>query len=420
MWVEPGSGWPKGAGGRRRTLGVNLPALVEAGSLSASVVTDEETFYELAEAWDHLVDNCASSTPFQTHAWLSSWWRSYGTVGRLRVLVAHDGPELVAGMALFLSGQRSVRVLSPIGVGLSDFCDVLVQDQPGQERNHVVDLLGRALADMGGWDMVDLPEVRPGAAALELYNSWKGATSTTPASTCLELPTQDLNSLIEALPRANSNTRSRRRAKLRKLDEVGITSREVQGARLLEAISDFHRLHLSQWEARGVAAEHKDARFRRFLTTALPPMVDRGQAVVVEFHLAGRVMAVGINLVGATMVGLYLAGVAPALRKHVEVSTLLLREAMGLALDRKTPVFSFLRGLEDYKLRWRPQPVLNRRLLLGRPGSLRAHAHIVCAEGRALARPWLRAHAPWLKDLRSQARRRTWSPALPSGVRRVR
>jgi CelD/BcsL family acetyltransferase involved in cellulose biosynthesis len=71
-----------------------------------SVISDEVAFGQLAEEWDDLVHRCASSTPFQTHAWLSSWWGCYGTVGRLRVLVARNGTQLVAAVALFLTRRR--------------------------------------------------------------------------------------------------------------------------------------------------------------------------------------------------------------------------------------------------------------------------------------------------------------------------
>jgi CelD/BcsL family acetyltransferase involved in cellulose biosynthesis len=398
-----------GIGGAFRGQGLEGAVMEQPRPLAVSVVTDDEAFFQLAEQWDRLVERCASSTPFQTHAWLSSWWRCYGATGRLRVVVVHAGTELVAAVALFLSRHRLVRILSPVGVGLSDFCDVLVADTAVEDRAALVHALGSATAGMGGWDVIDLPEVRTGAAALELAAEWSGESTIIAASTCLELPVQDLDSLIASLPRSDSTARSRRRAKLRKLDEAGITSREVTVPELPLAISEFHRLHLAQWEGRGVAAAHKSPRFPQFLTEALPLMVRRGQAVVVEFGLAGELVAVGINVVGRTFMGQYLAGVAPSLRRHVEVSTLLLRKAMELALQRETPVLSFLRGREDYKLRWRPELVLNRRVVLGRAGSLRALAYLTAVKGRAKALPWLRKHAPWLKSLRTHARRQRLS-----------
>jgi len=370
-------------------------------AFTVSVVTQDDVFSQLADRWDRLVDGCESATPFQTHAWLNSWWRAYGIPGRLRVVVVDAGPELVAAVALFVSRRRLVRVLSPVGVDLSDFCEVLVADSVREDRD-LVGILCSAIGDVAGWDVVDLPEVRPGAVALELAAVWPGGSSTTPASTCLELPVQDLNDLVSALPRS---TAKHIRRKLRKLDEVRVTSQEVAASDVPAAISAFHRLHLAQWQGRGVTAEHSRPRFRNFLTEALPLMVHRGQAVVAEYHLAGDLMGVRINVVGPSLMGGYLSGVSPLLRDHVDVTTLMLRHNMEQSLQRKTPVLSFLRGQEDYKLRWRPKPVLNRRVVLARPGSFRALIYLTATKAQAKVLPWLRTHVPWLKNLRTQARR---------------
>lgn len=49
------------------------------GALRTELVTDEDEFAALAPAWGRLYSRCAAATPFQSHAWLHSWWLSYGT-----------------------------------------------------------------------------------------------------------------------------------------------------------------------------------------------------------------------------------------------------------------------------------------------------------------------------------------------------
>ncbi|NEB20567.1 glycosyl transferase family 1, partial [Streptomyces coelicoflavus] len=66
------------------------------------LVTDERVFAGLASEWRRLYGRCATATPFQSHAWLRSWWRSYGSPGRLRLVLARDGRELVAAAPLML------------------------------------------------------------------------------------------------------------------------------------------------------------------------------------------------------------------------------------------------------------------------------------------------------------------------------
>lgn len=52
-----------------------------ARELTVEVCTDEHTFAGLAEPWGRLHRACPSATAFQSHAWLHSWWLSYGTPG---------------------------------------------------------------------------------------------------------------------------------------------------------------------------------------------------------------------------------------------------------------------------------------------------------------------------------------------------
>lgn len=50
--------------------------------LVVEIVEDEREFAALAPAWGRLHRRCAAATPFQSHAWTHSWWRSYGRRGR--------------------------------------------------------------------------------------------------------------------------------------------------------------------------------------------------------------------------------------------------------------------------------------------------------------------------------------------------
>ncbi|MYR61861.1 glycosyl transferase family 1, partial [Streptomyces sp. SID625] len=68
--------------------------------LTTELVTDARAFAALAPQWTRLAGHCAAATPFQSHAWLHSWWQSYGTPGRLRLHLVREGAELVAAAPL--------------------------------------------------------------------------------------------------------------------------------------------------------------------------------------------------------------------------------------------------------------------------------------------------------------------------------
>ena len=157
-------------------------AVAPQGS-AVTVCRDPEEFGELAKEWEDLRRRCRPATAFQSHAWLHSWWLSYGRPGRLRVVLVHSDGELVAAAPMMLT-YRPLPTLVALGGAITDFCDVLLDD----ERPHAAHALARALHRTARGAVIDLREVRPGAAAERLYDVWPGSRQRLRDSVCLELP----------------------------------------------------------------------------------------------------------------------------------------------------------------------------------------------------------------------------------------
>ncbi|MCL7367864.1 GNAT family N-acetyltransferase [Streptomyces ardesiacus] len=328
---------------------------------TVELVTDEAVFAALAPEWDRLYGRCAAATPFQSHAWLHSWWRSYGPPGRLRVVLARDGRELVAAAPLMLV-RRPVPALVPLGGAISDYGDVLLDDGRGPDA---ATALAAGLAAAARTALVDLREVRPGAAAERVYACWRGPRHRLADSLCLELPALPLDELVARLPSAKA--RQRVRAQLRRLDALGVKSRPVLPDEADTAVRRLLELHRLQWRGRQVTGEHLRPRFREHLVRAAGPMVRSGDAVVTEFRMDDEVVAVDMTLLSRGLAGGYLYGAHPLLRERkADVAVMLLDACAGYARAPGRSTLSLLRGDEPYKHRWRPDPVPNQRLLLAR------------------------------------------------------
>ncbi|WP_053913989.1 GNAT family N-acetyltransferase [Streptomyces sp. TP-A0875] len=328
---------------------------------TSELVTDERRFAELGPRWTRLYRRCAAATPFQSHAWLHSWWRSYGRPGRLRLLLVRDGAELV-GAAPLMRVARPVPSLVPLGGALRDYGDVLLDDGHGTAA---ADALAGALARAARTALVDLREVRPGAAAEAVYDRWRGPRHRLADSLCLELPAAPVDDLVARLPSAKA--RQRIRAKLRRLDALGVKARAVLPEETEAALGRLLELHRLQWQGRKVTGEHLRPRFREHLVRAAEPMVRSGDAVVTEFRLDEEVVAVDLTLLSPRLAGGYLYGAHPRLRElKADVAVMLLEACAGRARDGGHGTLSLLRGNEPYKHHWRPLPVVNGRLLLAR------------------------------------------------------
>lgn len=368
-----------------------------AGALSVTLCRDSRQFAALEEPWNRLVRGCPTATPFQSHAWLHSWWLSYGKDGRLRIVLVRRGEELVGAAALMLV-HRPMPLLVPLGGPITDYFDVLVA---AEYADQVLPALARGLHRAARGAVVDLREVRPGAAAEELYRHWPGVRSRLGDSTCMELPALPFDELVKRMP---SSGAQRVRAKLRKSDAAGIEEHEVTEQEVPRAVRTLLRLHEKQWRGRGVTPEHLRPRFAEHLTRATRRMVRAGEGRLTEFRLDGKVVAANVTLLSASMSGGYLYGADPDLRERkVDVATLLLRHDARRALGDGRPVVSFLRGNEPYKNHWRPDAVVNQRFLLATAALaplLRLHESQVTGRERAVDA--LREALPAARDWRAR------------------
>ncbi|MET7430390.1 GNAT family N-acetyltransferase [Streptomyces flaveolus] len=339
--------------------GTTRPA--RATGLISELVTDEARFAALAPAWGRLFARCAAATPFQSHAWLYSWWLSYGLPGRLRLLVVHAGRELVAAAPLMLV-FRPLPALVPLGGTISDYADVLLDDD---DNGRAAGALTEALTVAAGTALIDFREVRPGGAVERIYDRWRGPRRTVDDSLCLELPGVPMNELIARLPSGKSGQRAR--AKLRRLTALGVQRRAAGPDEVDAAIGRLLELHRLQWQDRKVTSEHLRPRFREHLVRAVGPMVRSGNAVVTEFRIDDEVVAVDLTLVSGSLAGGYLYGAHPGLRERkVDVAVMLLDACAEYTGGSEPRALSLLRGDEPYKRHWRPEQVVNRRLLMAR------------------------------------------------------
>ncbi|MFD5783453.1 GNAT family N-acetyltransferase [Streptomyces sp. NPDC126933] len=355
--------------------------------MSGSVFTtelcrDAGRFAELAPAWDALYRRSRTATPFQSHSWLHSWWLSYGRPGRLRVVLVRRGEDLVAAAALMLV-HRPFPVFVQLGGSISDFSDVLLDDGCAEAAAAA---LAKALARAARTAVIDLREVRPGAAAERVHACWAGPRRRLADSPCLELPAVPMDELLGRLPSARAQ---RARAKLRKLDSIGIDERVVPEDEIPAAVERLLELHRLQWQGRGVTPEHLSARFSEHLTRSVRSMVVCGDAMVTEFRLAGKVVAADLTLMSSQLAGGYLYGADPMLRaRKVDVATMLLRSGAQQISTSGRATLSMLRGNEPYKHHWRPETVCNQRFLLARPylaPSLQLLVARAAGRGRAAA-----------------------------------
>ncbi|TDD57271.1 GNAT family N-acetyltransferase [Nonomuraea terrae] len=356
--------------------------------LAVQVITKGEDLAALSAEWADLYARSSAATPFQSYGWLCSWWRVYGVSGRLRVFLARRDGRLVAAAPFRLEHRMGCRVLTPVGGEQSDFTDIVVDD--AEDDAGLLELRAGLLAQPG-WDVIDVPEARPGAAIRRLAELWDGRSWTLPASTCLQLPGRPVDQVLAGLKASRAR---RLRSALRKLDTLDLSVTPVGADRAEHTMAELVRLHALQWESRPINTHHTHPRFREHLTRAAQSMVADGHAALAEFRIGGRLLACDFTVIGKDFVGGYLYGAHPDLRAEADVLMMLLRQNLTMAHRLGKPVLSLLRGDEPYKAKWECEAVANQRVLLGR--GVRAAAYAATARMRAAGRDLVKRRCPRL------------------------
>ena len=96
-------------------------------------------------AWWELWRRARTATPFQSPAWLIPWWRHFAP-GELTTAAAWRDSRLI-GLAPFYREDGALgRRLLPLGISVSDYPDVLLDDGEAEAAGALVAALDRESA----------------------------------------------------------------------------------------------------------------------------------------------------------------------------------------------------------------------------------------------------------------------------------
>ena len=333
--------------------------MLTARRLHTEVLREDRDFGLLEEEWDDLYRDSPLATPFQSWAWLYSWWQYYGKEYDLRLVALRCDDLLVGLMPLMLERRwgLSGRLLF-IGNGLTDCSDVLVR---GGWEAPVAEAGTEALRRMGSWQVADLQELRPDAAAWGLFRAWSGARTHISQSNC---PAIDAKPWDELLMSLTTKQRSDVRRTLRRAEKDGVVCTPAITEDVEGAARRFVGLHREMWRGRGINPEHVSEEFESHMVAAVGRLTARGQGGVFEFRRDGEVIAAQFLVFGGGLVAEHLFGANQEAVRRYQVSSLNIWNAVNVARSKNSAQVSLLRGEEPYKLRWASELTPNYRVIL--------------------------------------------------------
>ncbi|MGK9234067.1 GNAT family N-acetyltransferase [Inquilinus limosus] len=321
-------------------------------STAAELLSEGPALAALEPEWWELWSRCPAATPFQSPAWLLPWWRCFAP-GRLRTIAVRRDGRLVGLAPLYLEDGALGRRLLLLGLGTTDYLDVLIDPEHAGPAAAAI-VAGARDIDWEAWELEELP---PGAAALRLPCPCDCSEIEAGHSTC---PTLDLvgpDDLSGCVP-------TRRRKQLRR----ALTLAAKRGATEVEPVAgaadgfldDLFRLHGARWAGQDQPGLLRDAAVRRFHREALPGLILSGLARLYRLRIGGRVVGAfhGLSASGRTYA--YLGGFDPDYA-YESPGAILIGHAVAAAIREGGREFHFLRGREAYKYAWGAADRWNRR-----------------------------------------------------------
>ena len=301
--------------------------------------------------WNGLLDRAALPSVFLTWQWQRHWAGAFAPEQSLHLLnVVDDDGSLVGLLPLY--EQETTRLALLGGVDVSDYLDVIAVAGREEEVWHA--LLQHRMGQSIEWDLHAIRAVSPTMSLVPRLAPAFGLTVTaTVEERCpvLALP----ETWDEYLARLSGKDRHELRRKIRKLE------RELPGTVVRshhtdegwdEALSVFLRLHRLSKVGK---ARFMDERMERFFRDATRALAASGWARLWFLDHETGAVAAFLCIEYAGSVGLYNSGFDPD-RASLAPGIVLLARVIRDAIDRRIPVFDFLRGEEPYKQGFGPVP----------------------------------------------------------------
>lgn len=322
-----------------------------------SVLTTDAALRALAPEWAALWRR-AGSPPFQSPDWLLPWWDAFGT-GQPRVATWHSGGVLAGLLPMYLLDEPPERKLLPLGIGITDYCDALLD--PALPPTVSAALLAALLARDDGVTSCTLPDLPPGAALRGAATPPGWQDTALPGTPC---PVLDLSRGWAAVPAGmQRNVRqARHRAGRQGGWSAGVSADPVA------AWHDLVRLHGTRWSGQGQpGGVLADPAVLAFHAGAVPRLAAAGVLRMQVLTVGNQPAAVYQTLASPGRLAFYLSGFDAA-QAYVSPGTLLLGHVVDAALAEGVRELHFLRGSEPYKYQWGATNRTNAGRVLSRAG----------------------------------------------------
>ena len=323
--------------------------------MSIRIVTSEEEFAALEGSWRELQQANPNHTPFQSWDWNCSWWRHFGTPGRLRLYVVEQEGRAIGIAPLFLATRYlgwPLRHLAFLARKRADYLDFVIR--AGHEREFFEELCPRLSADSREWRFIDVRDFS--ASSTNLPHFLRAASSSfallslQPAESCVAVPLQATwEAFVATLGKNARRNVGRYRRHLEADFPIELKIPAVDGE-LERCFADFVQLYRSLRESDG-ASVYGSAQALAFEQDICRRGAEGGWFRLYLLYADGRPVSGCLGYVWNHKFYAGLMARAPEFEKY-SIGMTLSGMAIQDCITQQWTEIDFMRGDEGFKYQW--------------------------------------------------------------------
>ena len=330
-----------------------------AGELTTRVIRDCNSLRALRSEWTQLWERCPQLSSFQRPEWLLSWAEVF-LPSRLCVVEVRRHRTMCGLAPMFCYERGGERVLAPLGAGITDYLDWLVQPEIAGE---IIPKILECFANCDEpWDCLDMPDVRECSVLTKHGQILSVPPVSHQVCPALQLPNEasELRALMSERQRKNLRTARNR------TQRAGAAQIEIANERTLpEFLQALLHLHSTRWQQFGMPGVLSEECVQTFHERSAPELLRAGVLRLYGLRFEGDLIAVLHTLSDSDTIYCYLQGFDPKysfFSPGMQVIAAVIEDAIR---EGKRTV-DFLRGAEPYKYSWGAGDRLTCHLEIGR------------------------------------------------------
>lgn len=333
--------------------GVNF----RTGPFRVEALTSYQTFLSLREHWDQLFATAVEAFPTTSHAWLSTWWKTFGEDRQPYVVLVWDGDVLIGSAPFFYDTKEMLRihlrVLRPWVNEWVDCFSFLVVTPVA----HIIDAIMNHIDGISHtWDLFELPRMdRSSPVTQSFLQACQERGLSLGAEDDLQSPVLHLpGSWDELLQTLSPSFRQTLKRKIRAANKISnIRMSVLTDASAMDPIVEISKESWQHDQGTSIASRRD---IRAFYQAVIESYAQREQLYCALMEVDGEPAAFELNLAHHTTLYNFKLGFKKKFR-HISTGVVLKAFFLKEVLDsqgqgREFSTYDFMGTAEDYKLRW--------------------------------------------------------------------